>query len=83
MTIIPVDPTAARDLLRAVAEAKAKQLATAKKERGAEWYYPAVRSALGGSVRLFMGDRHATRHAARKQARALIAEALMAEEPRA
>jgi hypothetical protein len=48
---------------------------TATKERGAEWYYPAVTTEYGRPKRLPHGNRHETRGKAKAEAKRLIDEA--------
>lgn len=49
--------------------------ATAIKDRGAEWYYPAVKTAYGPK-RLPHGERQETRYKAVKEAKRIIAAAI-------
>jgi len=48
---------------------------TATKDRGAEWYYPAVTCAFGRPRRLPHGNRHETRGKAKAEAKRMIDEA--------
>lgn len=48
-------------------------VATAVKERGAEWYYPAVKTAFGPK-RLPHGERQESRYLAVKEAHRIISE---------
>lgn len=47
---------------------------TAIKDRGAEWYYPAITTAYGPK-RLPHGDRKGSRYLATKEAKRIIEEA--------
>ena len=48
---------------------------TATKDRGAEWYYPAVTSEFGRPKRLPHGNRHETRGKAKAEAKRMMGEA--------
>ena len=49
---------------------------TATKDRGSEWYYPAVTCEFGAPKRLPHGNRHETRGKAKGEAKRMIDEAL-------
>tara|TARA_R110000824_G_scaffold4307_5_gene20634 strand:- start:1403 stop:1591 length:189 start_codon:yes stop_codon:yes gene_type:complete len=50
-------------------------LPTAVKDRGAEWYYPAVTCEFGPPKRLPHGERHETRGKAKAEAKRIIDKA--------
>ena len=49
---------------------------TATKDRGAEWFYPAVTCEFGRPMRLPHGNRHETCGKAKAEAKRMIDEAL-------
>jgi len=55
---------------------------TATKERGAEWYYPAITVPYGKPMRLPKGDRYPTRGKAIAAARRILKERAMKEGQR-
>jgi len=56
---------------------------TASKDRGAEWYWPAVTVEFGRPKRLPHGGRHETRGKAKSEATRMIAEATAPTHPKA